>query len=154
MIKINWLSNNKDYYGTLNKIEDAKKVYERILDKLPTSALALNNLASLLLDHSTTPEEIKRALEYAKKLNIDKSPAFGDTLGWSYAKSGDNVKAVELLKPIVEKAPKIAVFRYHLGYALYHMGDKAAAKSHLEIVLSSDQNFPGKDDAIALLKSI
>ena len=67
---------------------------------------------------------------------------------------GDSAKAVEILKPIVEKAPKIAVFRYHLGYALYEMGDKAAAKSHLEIASSSEQTFPGKDKAAELLKTL
>jgi len=58
------------------------------------------------------------------------------------------------LQPIVERASNVAVFRYHLGYALYHSGDKAAAKSHLEIAVDSEQNFPGKIEAEALLKEI
>lgn len=142
------------YYEMQNKFEDAKKVYERILVKMPTSALALNNLASLLLDHSTTAAEIKMALKYAQKLDTSKNPAFQDTLAWAYAKSGDNVKALALLKPIVERHPNLAIFRYHLGDVLYNMDDKAAAKTHLKIAVSSEQVFTGKDKAISLLNSI
>lgn len=97
---------------------------------------------------------LKKALELSKAFEKSKEPALLDTLGWAYAKSGDNLKAVEILKHVVDSEPKAAIFRYHLGYALYYTGDKAAAKSHLEIAVSSDQKFAGKDKAAELLKNI
>jgi len=131
----------------------AMKVYQRILSKNSGNKLATNNYASLLLDYGNA-SDLPKALELSKSFEKLPQPALQDTLGWAYAKTGDSAKAVEILKPIVEKAPKIAVFRYHLGYALYEMGDKAAAKSHLEIASSSEQTFPGKDNATELLKAM
>lgn len=131
----------------------AMNVYKGILAENSNNKLAANNYASLLLDHGDKAD-IAMALELSKSFEKVSQPAFQDTLGWAYAKSGDNVKAVEMLKSVVEKSPKVAVFRYHLGFALYHAGDKAAAKSHLEIAVSSKQSFSGKDKAIELLKTI
>ncbi len=136
----------KDFPGAMN-------IYQQILAENSGNIVAANNYASLILDYGKEAD-FPKALELSKSFKKLPQPAFQDTLGWAYAKSGDNAKAVEILKPVVEKAPKIAVFRYHLGYALYYMGDKAAAKSHLEIAASSEQQFPGKDDAEKLLKSI
>jgi len=131
----------------------AMAVYSQILDVYPDNILAANNYASLLLDNGSDSDFIK-ALELSKRFEKIPQLALRDTLGWAYAKTGDNIKAIEILKPIVEKAPKAAVFRYHLGFALYHNGDKAAAKSHLEISASSDQLFVGKDHAKKLLNSL
>jgi len=131
----------------------AMKVYQDVLSENSTDKLAVNNYVSLLLDHGSK-SDAPTALELAKGFEKIQQPALQDTLAWAYAKTGDSAKAVEILMPIVEKAPKIAVFRYHLGYALYQLGDKAAAKSHLEIAASSEQKYPGKDNAGELLKSI
>jgi len=131
----------------------AMRIYQEILEVNSANKLAANNYASLMLDHGQEAD-IKKALDISKSFEKIKEPALQDTLGWAYAKSGDNIKAVEILKPVVDSTPKAAVFRYHLGYALYYMGDKAAAKSHLEIAVASEQNFVGKDKAQELLKSI
>ncbi|RDH81023.1 MAG: hypothetical protein DIZ80_12940 [endosymbiont of Galathealinum brachiosum] len=131
----------------------AMEIYKQILVDNPTNKLAANNYASLLLDHGNQSDYVK-ALDLSESFEKNQQSALQDTLAWAYAKTGKNAKAVEILKPIVEKSPKIAVFRYHLGYALYHMGDKAAAKSHLEIAASSEQEFVGRDEATKLLKSI
>lgn len=131
----------------------AMAVYKQVLDSNPENKLATNNYVSLLLDHGDQAD-IPNALLLAKKLESLPQAPLQDTLGWAYAKSGDSAAAVKILKPLVEKSPKVAIFRYHLGYALYYMGDKAAAKSHLEIAASTDQKFAGKDNANKLLKSI
>lgn len=142
------------YFEMSKDFEKAASVYENILIKEPVNALALNNLAVILLDHMTAPGSEDKALGLAKKLNTSTNLAFKDTLGWAYAKSGDNANAVLLLREVVEKMPKIAEFRYHLGYALYHMGDKEAAKENLQVALSSGKDFAGKDNASSLLNSI
>jgi len=140
-------------YERQKEFDKAMDIYKEILAESSTNKLAANNYASLLLDHGGEIDYVK-ALDMSKAFEKANQPALQDTLAWAYAKTGDNAKAIEILKPIVEKSPKIAVFRYHLGYALFHMGDKAAAKSHLEIASSSEQTFTGKDKAIELLKSI
>ncbi|MFK5985332.1 MAG: tetratricopeptide repeat protein [Pseudomonadota bacterium] len=140
-------------YERQKNFSAAIETYQQIIANNPGNKLAANNYASLLLDYGKE-SDFSKAVELVKNFEKLQQPAFLDTLGWAYAKTGENIKAVEVLKPIVEKAPKIAIFRYHLGYALYHMGDKAAAKTHLEISLSSEQEFTGKDKAEALLKTI
>jgi len=140
-------------YERQKKYTQAMGVYEKILADNASNIIATNNYASLLLDYGEDSDAPK-ALELAKSFKRLYKPALQDTLGWAYAKTGDNTKAIEVLKPVVEKAPEVAIFRYHLGYALYHSGDKAAAKSHLEIAVSSPQEYTGKDKAIELLKSI
>ncbi len=133
--------------------DDAMKVYQEILSENNSNKLAANNYASLLLDHGDKTD-VNKALELTKDFDKISQPALQDTLAWAYAKKGESAKAIKILKPIVEKAPKIAVFRYHLGYALYEMGDKAAAKSHLEIASRSAQEYAGKDKAGELFKSL
>jgi len=131
----------------------AMGVYKVILDVNANNKLAANNYASLLLDYGTEADAVK-ALALSKTFEETKQTAFQDTLGWAYVKNGDTAKAVEVLKPVVEKTPNVAVFRYHLGYALYKAGDKAAAKSHLEIAVKSEQTYYGKDEAAQLLKTL
>ncbi|VAW56587.1 hypothetical protein MNBD_GAMMA07-2713 [hydrothermal vent metagenome] len=131
----------------------AMKVYQSVLSENKSNKLAANNYASLLLDYGNA-SDVTKALELTKSFEKMPQPALQDTLAWAYVKKGNSLKAIEILKPIVEKAPKIAVFRYHLGYALYEMGDKAAAKSHLEIATTSKQEFSGKAKAQELYKSL
>lgn len=140
-------------YENKKDFSAAMSIYQDILTVNASNKLAANNYASLLLDHGGD-SDVAKALELAKNFEKMRQPALKDTLAWAYAKSGDNAKAVAILNPIVEKAPKVAVFRYHLGYALYENGDKAAAKSHLKIAVESKQKFLGKDKAAELLKSL
>ena len=140
------------YEGNEN-YANAIEVYEQVLNDNPDNKLAINNYVSLLLDHGEKPDYSK-ALQLSKKLKGLPQLPLQDTMGWAHAKSGDNAAAVEILKPIVEKAPTIAIFRYHLGYALYYMGNKSAAKSHLEIASNSEQSFPGKEKAKEMLNML
>jgi len=140
-------------YEKKKNFSAAMKEYQKVLSLSPGNKLAANNYAALLLDYGKS-SDIAKALELSRGFEKLKQPVLLDTLAWAYAKSGDNVKAIELLKPIVEKAPEIAVFRYHLGTALYQNGDKAAARSHLEVAARSDQKYYGKEKAIALLKTL
>jgi len=141
-------------YERQDKYQEAMKTYEAILEGASSNKMAANNYAALLLDYGNSATDTAKALELAKSFEKLQQPAFQDTLAWAYTKSGEHQKAIDILSPIVERASNVAVFRYHLGYALYHSGDKAAAKSHLEIAVDSEQDFPGKIEAEALLKEI
>jgi Flp pilus assembly protein TadD len=44
---------------------------------------------------------------------------------------GEYDPAVEVLTRVVEKAPEVPVFNYHLGMALYKQGNAEAAKTYL-----------------------
>ena len=133
--------------------KEAIGVYDKILKINPNNNIAANNLSALLLDYGEQSER-SRALDLAKGFSSIKQPAFQDTLGWAYVKNGEYQKAVEILESVVRDAPNIAVFQYHLGYALHKNNNNEKAKKHPEVAIDSDQKFSGKADAKALFERI
>ena len=134
------------FYERQADVDNAIATYERMLEVAPDNALATNNLAALLADHRTDKESLKRARELAEKFRGTGQPMFLDTLGWVYYRLGEYDKAVEVLKGVVEKAPKAGIFHYHLGMAYAGAGDKAAAREHLSKAVELG-GFPELEDA-------
>jgi tetratricopeptide (TPR) repeat protein len=128
--------------------------YERVLKKFPDNAFASNNLASILADQKGDAESLKRAMKLAAPFESSTQPAFMDTLGWVYYKSGETDKAVALLKKVIEKAPNVPVFQYHLGMAYQKVGDSKSAKTYLAKAVDTKTNFPGVDEARKTLASL
>jgi len=134
--------------------EAAIAVYEKLLEQQPDNAVSVNNLASLLSDHRTDADSMAKAAELAVKLEKTSQPAFLDTAGWVYYRKGDYDKAAEILKGVVEKAPKVTVFQYHLGMTYFRLGDKAAASEHLTRATDTEAAYEGIDEARAILKTL
>ena len=86
--------------------------------------------------------------------NDEVKDAYIDTLGWAYTRLGQVNEALPMLNRVVEKAPDVAVFQYHLGSALFQKGDRVAAKSLLQKAASSPQEFPGKKEAKGMLEKV
>lgn len=118
-------------YERQANIDAAIEIYEKILTKQPDNAISVNNLAALLADHRTDSKSLARAKELAAKLEPVERPAMRDTFGWVQYRAGDYAKAVEVLEGVVNAAPKVPVFQYHLGMAYAKVGDKAKAKAAL-----------------------
>lgn len=118
-------------YERQGNFEAAMGTYEKVLAKQADNAVAVNNLAALLVDHRTDPASLARAKELATKLEQVQQPAMRDTLGWVHYATGDYVKAVEVLEGVVNAAPKVPIFHYHLGMAYAKAGDKAKARATL-----------------------
>ena len=95
-----------------------------------------------------------KAAELAAKLEKTEKPAFLDTAGWIYYRKGDYDKAAEILKGVVEKAPQVPVFQYHLGMAYLNLGDKAAASEHLTRATDGEFSYEGIEEARAALKGL
>jgi tetratricopeptide (TPR) repeat protein len=129
-------------------------LYEKVLAKQPDNALSTNNLAALLADQRTDEASLVKAAELSTKLEKTNQPAFLDTAGWVYYRKGDYDKAAEILKGVVEKAPKVPVFQYHLGMVYYKQGNKAAAREHLTKATDGDYDYQGVEEARATLKSL
>ena len=125
----------------------AIKTYERIIQQVPNSALAKNNLAMILVDDAATDESIVKALEYVASLENIEEAASLDTVGWVYYKAGKLDKSVEMLTRAVELAPEAAELHYHLGMAYADQGSTEKAKKHLTIAANSEQNYKGKEQA-------
>jgi len=106
-------------------------IYENMLTTQPENAIAVNNLAALLADHRTDEQSLLRAKELAAKLEPVERPAMRDTLGWVYYRTGDYAKSVEILEGVVNSAPQVPIFQYHLGMAYAKVGESAKAKASL-----------------------
>jgi tetratricopeptide (TPR) repeat protein len=130
-------------------------LYEQVLQQQPENAISINNLAALLSDHrSDDSASLDTAAELAVKLEKTNQPAFLDTAGWVYYRRGEYEKALANLTRVVEKAPQVPVFQYHLGMVYYQMGDKAAAREHLSKATDGDYSYQGVEEARKTLESL
>jgi tetratricopeptide (TPR) repeat protein len=114
--------------------------YEAILKDQPNSLLAINNLASLLLDNRTDKESLSQAFALAERLKSTNLPQFEDTVGWAQFKKGNYKAAVSTLEAALAKQPNLAAVRYHLGmsYAATGQTDKAAEQFKAASALEPD----------------
>ena len=115
---------------------EAKPLYQEILKREPDNAIALNNLAYMLAESGA---DLDQALTLAQRARqqMPKNPEVADTLGWIYIKKNLSDNAIQIFEELVRQNPGNAVFRYHLGMALFQKGDRPAAKRQLEAALRS-----------------
>ena len=132
----------------------AIKTYQSVIEKVPNSALAKNNLAMILVDDAATESNINKALEYVSDLENIEEAASLDTVGWVYYRAGRLEKSVEILTRAVALAPGAAELHYHLGMAYADNGSVEKAKEHLTIAANSEQNYTGKERAQSKLKEL
>lgn len=116
--------------------EKAIKIYEKIVSNNPEVNIAVNNLASMLSDHRTDPESLRRALDLAKRFRNSKFPFFLDTLGWIHYRMNNYERAIRYLEKVVEALPAVAIFRYHLGMSYLAVNNRPSAKKELEKAVS------------------
>jgi tetratricopeptide (TPR) repeat protein len=142
--------------GTLHErkgnIPEAQDAYEKALAANPRLALAANNLAYLLVEHSG---DIDRALELARtaKRGAPADPHVSDTLGWILYKRGTYQEALPLLRQSAA-ALREPVVQYHLGMAAFKAGDQSTARQALTQALSSPASFPGRAEAERVLAEL
>ena len=132
-------------YELGGQVDEALETYEQILTYDPDNIIAQNNLAALLLDHSSDPAQHERALEITKPFNTSDQPALLDTLGWAYYRTGDYGNAIRVLERAVELSNgEIALLRYHLGMAFVKADMTLRGKQELEQSLSlAEEPFVG-----------
>ena len=135
-------------------VEAAINLYETVLLNNADNLIVTNNLAALLSEHRTDTKSLNRAKELADKMKEAQQPVILDTVGWVYYKTGSYADAVDILKKVVEKAPEIAVFNYHLGMTYHKLGDKKSAKQYISKSLSTETDFAGRSEAEAVLKTL
>lgn len=77
-----------------------------------------------------------------------------DTLVFALRQSKQDVKAIDLLKTTLLKAPEAHAVRYQLAQIYTETGDKANAKRELEVIVKSPVAFTRKTEVEALLAKI
>jgi cellulose synthase operon protein C len=138
----------KDYDGAIAG-------YESVLKDKPNIPVAMNNLASLLLDYRTDKQSLDRAYALAERLKDSNVPQYQDTVGWAQYQRGDFSRAVTTLEGAQAKLPNVASIRYHLGMSYIATGqtDKASEQLKAALQLEPDGSLL-KDQIRAALKRI
>jgi tetratricopeptide (TPR) repeat protein len=141
-------------YAVAGRNDDAIKLFEGVLDRVPGDPVAANNLAMLLANHRTDEASLDRAAQLVERFADSDNPAFLDTYGWVAHRRGRHAEAVAALEAAVARAPDAAELRYHLGMAQLGAGNTAEARKHLELAVRSSQDFAGRAEAKAALAGL
>lgn len=134
---------------------DAEKNYRAVLAIAPDNVAVLNNLAYLVATRDGSLDEALRLAQSARERANDASVGTGmveDTLGWVHYLRGSHEVAVSTLRGASEKAPEIAVIRYHLAMAQAKAGRLQDAKASYEAGLSLDSTLPEARSAAEMVQ--
>jgi pentatricopeptide repeat protein len=132
--------------------ESAIAQYESILKEQPNSLLAINNLASLLLDYRPDKQSLDRAFSLAENLKNSTVPQFQDTYGWAQYKHGDYGNSVSTLEAAKAKLPNLASVQYHLGMSYKAAGQSEKAAEQFKAALSMEPDGTLKENILAAMK--
>ncbi len=135
----------------LGDAEQAVSRYAEVLKKQPDNIVALNNSARMLIARKQ-PGAVALA-ERAVKADPGR-PELADTLALALANEDQQTKALEMQKRLVAKSPQTSMFRLTLAKIYLQSGDKTKARAELQGLLKPEQAFPGRDEAVALMKQI
>ena len=114
-------------YEQKKKFNLAVGIYDQLIENAPELDVAANNLATLLVDHYPTAENLKRAQQLTESFENSEQAYYQDTYAWVLLNSGDIKGALKIFEQLIIKSPKVPVFRYHLGVAEYKNGNNSAA---------------------------
>ncbi len=130
-----------EIYAEIDRKAEAATIYKQMLVQMPENSAVLNNLANVLID-----TDAKEALSYAEKA-VSLSPEnanFKDTLAWLTYRSGEQLKALEILRSIA-KEQQTPTIKYHLAEVLAGVGKNNEAIEILKAL--ENEEFSEKQQA-------
>jgi tetratricopeptide (TPR) repeat protein len=137
----------------------AEAAYRRVLRIDPTSLIAMNNLAMLLVNKQGAGKaELSQAMALAAQAaNLQpRQGSFLDTLAAVQLKSGEPAQAVVSLNRALRLKPDNVGWRVNLGLALLAAGERVKAKESLDRVeamqLKEEQLRPDVRDGLNKLR--
>ena len=130
-------------YEKNGKRNKAVQTYREILESYPDMLSAVNNLAVLISDSDT-----QQALALATRLENSNKPVYLDTLAWVHYKAKNYEQALSFMTKVIDKAPDVPVFAYHIGEIYKALDNKEKALKYLKQAVDSEYKFDEKDDAI------
>ncbi len=125
--------------------------YRSVVEIDPRNALALNNVAWLLVQQGK-PGAVKLA-EQAVSLMPGRAPLL-DTLATAQAAENQAGKAVETQKKALAIAPQDPNLRLNLAKHLVKNGAKAEARAELEELARLGDKFPGQREVAQLMEKV
>jgi putative PEP-CTERM system TPR-repeat lipoprotein len=134
-----------------NKLDQAEARYRAVLEVQPDNALALNNVAWLLVKQGK-PGAVAMA-ERANTLLPNRAPLV-DTLSTALEADNQLPKAIEAQKRAVALEPKDPSLTLRLAKLYIKSGDKALARAELDGLVKLGDKFAGQAEVATLLKSL
>lgn len=133
------------------ELAQAETRYRAVIELQPGNALALNNLAWLLMQQNKPG-----ALELVEKAVtlLPNQPALLDTLAMALAAEKRMPQAVDAQKRALALAPEDANLRFNLAKLLVQNGDKSQARIELQMLEKLGNKFPEQQKVGELLKSV
>lgn len=113
------------------RIDEARVIFERVIQLDDRAAVAANNLAWIYAEHGGNLDQALQLAQTAKA-RLPNRPEVSHTLGWVLLKRGLGAQAIEPLREAVSNDSSNAVYHHHLGLAYAAAGDSARARSALE----------------------
>jgi tetratricopeptide (TPR) repeat protein len=132
-----WLGNLEEYRGDH---ERAIEQFRRVIEREPNNVQALNNLAYLLIEHNSSPDEALKYAEKATELAPDRL-AVADTMGWILYRKGLYSSAVKHLERAAGDRRNV-LWKYHLAMAYAKAGDLSRSRVVLKTALQTNPNLP------------
>lgn len=117
----------------------AEAAYREVMKLQPDNALALNNVAWLMATQNK-PGAVALA-ERAVELLPDR-PVIMDTLATALAAEGQPARAVDVMRQAMALDDKNPQLRLNLARLLIEAGDKAGAKTELDMLAALGDKFP------------
>ena len=125
--------------------------YRAVLEAQPRNALAMNNVAYLLVKQGKPG-----ALDLAKRANelLPGRPQLMDTMAMALAADKKLPQAIELQKSAIARAPNQPSLKLTLARLLIQSGDKAYARAELEELAKLGDKFRDQAEVSKLLASL
>ena len=139
-----------DSYKGSNQLQQSADYYQKLMKKYGPLPILLNNAASVEFSLGNTD----KAKQYAQQAYnyLPENVAIIDTLAWIKSRLGEHKQAVALFRLALTKDFDNAEVKYHIAVTLYVLSRKVEAQKYLTEAIDSEQKFPEKPAAIALLK--
>ncbi|WP_326539723.1 XrtA/PEP-CTERM system TPR-repeat protein PrsT [Pseudorhodoferax sp.] len=129
----------------------AESRYRKVIELQPNNALALNNVAWLMVQQSKTG-----AVTYAEKANqlLPGRPPLMDTLASALAAEKQVPRALEVQKQAVDRAPEDGSLRMNLAKLYLQSNQKGMARTELERLERMGRKYPNQDEVDKMLKAL
>jgi len=133
--------------------EEARQIYEELLQRDPASDGVANNLAMLLVNRpGASAEDLRRARDLVRRFEGSEQWVLLDTLGWVQYRNGEfDQAALTLDKAARLVVPPPSEMQYHLGMLYLRLGRVDEGRARLRDALETKNPFPGIDEARAVL---
>jgi len=120
-----------------NDLVQLERDLRQIIERDPSSSMALNALGYTLVDRTDRLAEGKSLIEQALALSPN-DPAILDSLGWAHYRLGEPEQAEPLLRKAMDEFPDAEVAA-HLGEVLWQLGKQREARKIWREALAKDQ---------------